>query len=167
MVDVEDLQDVGLHLQGRLDPLLGLNPDAVDTGLDARSQALVCLAGLHALGASDATYQWYVSRALAAGCTQVEVVGTLIAVGALVGEARAVSAARPLALALGHDIESIVEGANGRTSKVRSEPRALAARRLVLVACADDGKWSGPCVSSDGGWPGRCLDSWMGCRLGR
>jgi len=31
-----------------------------------------------------------------------------------VGEAKAVSAARPLALALGHDIESIVEGANGR-----------------------------------------------------
>jgi hypothetical protein len=113
MVDVEDLQDVGLHLRGRLGPLLGLNPDAVDTGLDGKAQALVCLAGLHALGASDATYQWYVSRALAAGCTPMEVVGTLIAVGALVGEARAVSAARPLALALGHDIESRVEGANG------------------------------------------------------
>ena len=114
MGDVGDLQDVGLHLRSRLGPLLGLNPDAVDTGLDAKSQALVCLSGLHALGASDATYQWYVSRALATGCTQVEVVGTLIAVGALVGEAKAVSAARPLALALGHDIESIVEGANGR-----------------------------------------------------
>ena len=114
MGEVEDLQDVGLHLRSRLGPLLGLNPDAVDTGLDAKSQALVCLSGLHALGASDATYQWYVSRALATGCTQVEVVGTLIAVGALVGEAKAVSAARPLALALGHDIESIAEGANGR-----------------------------------------------------
>jgi hypothetical protein len=113
MVDVEDLQDVGLHLRGRLGPLLGLNPDAVDTGLSGKSQALVCVAGLHALGASDATYQWYVSRALAAGCTPVEVVGTLIALGALVGEARAVSAARPLALALGHDIENRVESANG------------------------------------------------------
>jgi len=67
MGDVEDLQDVGLHLRSRLCPLLGLNPDAVDTGLDAKSQALVCLSGLHALGASDATYQWYVSRALVTG----------------------------------------------------------------------------------------------------
>ena len=78
MVDIEDLQDVRLHLRSRLGPLLGLNPDAVDTGLDGKSQALVCLAGLHALGASDATYQCYVSRALAAGCSPVEVVGMAV-----------------------------------------------------------------------------------------
>jgi hypothetical protein len=56
-VSVEDLQDVGPHLRSRLGPLLGLNPDAVDMGLEAKSQALVCLAGLQALSASDATYQ--------------------------------------------------------------------------------------------------------------
>ena len=68
MVDVEDLQDVGLHLRNRLGPLLGLNPDAVDTGLDAKSQALVCLAGLHALGASDATYQVLVTDPWVGSC---------------------------------------------------------------------------------------------------
>ena len=135
--------------------MLGLNPDAVDTGLDGKSQALVCLAGLHALGASDATYQRYVSRALAAGCTPVEVVRTLIAVGALVGEASAVSAARPLALALGHDIEGRVEGANGSVVEGAIGAEGAAARRLVLVAGVDDGEWSERACLVDGRHPGQ------------
>jgi alkylhydroperoxidase/carboxymuconolactone decarboxylase family protein YurZ len=109
VVDVEDLRDIALHLQGGLRPLLGFDSEALDTGLDLRSQSLVCLGALHALDASDATYQRYVTRALTAGCTPEEVVGTLITVGALVGESTAVSDARPLALALGNDIDQAIE----------------------------------------------------------
>jgi alkylhydroperoxidase/carboxymuconolactone decarboxylase family protein YurZ len=109
VVDVEDLRDIALHLQGRLGPLLGFDSEALDTGLDVKSQSLVCLGALHALDACDATYQRYVTLALVAGCTPGEVVGTLITVGALVGESRAVSDARPLALALGYDIDHAIE----------------------------------------------------------
>ncbi len=112
MADVEDLRDVAMHLRRRLGPLLGLHAEDLDTGLDPKSRSLVCLAVLHAIDASDATYQNYVSQALAAGCTEVEVVGTLIAVAALVGEAKAVSDARPLALSLGYDVEEALAGAN-------------------------------------------------------
>jgi hypothetical protein len=67
VVDVEDLRDVALHLQGRLGPLLGFDSEALDTGLDVKSQSLVCLGALHALDACDATYQRYVTLALVAG----------------------------------------------------------------------------------------------------
>ncbi len=110
MADVEDLRDISVHLQHRLGPLFGLQRlRPFETSLDAKSQSLVSLAALHALHTSDATYQTYVARALSAGCSPIEVVGTLIAVGALIGEAKAVSCARPLALALGYDVEEAVE----------------------------------------------------------
>lgn len=110
MADVTDLRDVAVHLQHRVGPLLGLAPPTpLATGLDGKSHALVQLAVLHALDTSDATYQSYVTRAVVAGCTSAEIVGTLLAVGALVGEAKAVSGARPLALALGYDIDTAIE----------------------------------------------------------
>jgi alkylhydroperoxidase/carboxymuconolactone decarboxylase family protein YurZ len=110
MGDVGDLRDVALHLQHRLAGLFGMTaPTAVQTSLDPKSQALASLAVLHAVDASDATYQVYVTRAIAAGCTRAEVVGTLFAVATLIGEARAVSCARPLALALGYDLEAAID----------------------------------------------------------
>lgn len=121
MAEVEDLRDVVLHLQQRLGPLLGLGPGNQNTGLDPKSQSLVCLAALHALDASDPTYQSYVSGALAAGCTKREVLGTLVAVATLVGEAKAVSDARPLALALGYDVEQAIESEGGGYSRHGSD----------------------------------------------
>ena len=110
MAELDDLRDISLHLQHRLGPLLGLRaPPPLETSLDPKTQSLVCLAVLHALDTSDASYQMYVTRALSAGCSPTELVGTLIAVGALVGEAKAVSCARPLALALGYDVEHALE----------------------------------------------------------
>lgn len=108
MADVTDLRDVAVHLPDRVGPLLGLGTPLA-TGLDGKSQALVQLAVLHALDTSDATYQSYVTRAVTAGCTPAEIIGTLLAVGALVGEAKAVSGARPLALALGYDVDAAIE----------------------------------------------------------
>lgn len=110
MVESSDLRDVAVHLQHRVDALFGTrHPASTDTGLDAKSHALVRLAVLHGLNTSDATYQNYVTRALAAGCTPTEVLGTLIAVGTLVGEVKAVSNARPVALALGYDVDAAIE----------------------------------------------------------
>jgi alkylhydroperoxidase/carboxymuconolactone decarboxylase family protein YurZ len=120
MGDVGDLQDIALHLQHRLSLLFGMStPTAAQTGLDPKSHALVCLGVLHAVDAADATYQAYVSRAIAAGCTQSEVVGTLFAVATLVGEVRTVSCARPLALALGYDVDAAIDSNDPSTANNR------------------------------------------------
>jgi 4-carboxymuconolactone decarboxylase len=55
------------------------------------------------------TYQWATQVALAAGATDEEIVGTLIAVTPVAGVTRAVWAAPELALALGYDIDEAVE----------------------------------------------------------
>jgi 4-carboxymuconolactone decarboxylase len=85
-----------------------LDPDE-DVGLDGRTRALVCLGAVLVAGASPVTYQWATQVALAAGATDEEIVGTLIAVTPVAGVTRAVWAAPELALALGYDIDEAVE----------------------------------------------------------
>jgi hypothetical protein len=55
------------------------------------------------------TYQWAAQAALAAGATDDEIVGTLLAVTPIPGLTQAVSAAPELAIALGYDIDEAVE----------------------------------------------------------
>jgi alkylhydroperoxidase/carboxymuconolactone decarboxylase family protein YurZ len=74
-------------------------------GLDAKSSALVRLAGLIAVRSAPASYEWGVSAALAAGATDDEIVGVLLAVSAVVGAGRASCAAADIARALGHEVD--------------------------------------------------------------
>jgi 4-carboxymuconolactone decarboxylase len=75
-----------------------------DSGLDAKTQALVRLAGLVALESASASYAWSVDAALAAGADEDEIVAVLVAVAPLVGVARVNRAAPEVAAAIGCDL---------------------------------------------------------------
>lgn len=91
---------------------LSLDPSAVETStLDPKTHALVRMGALVASDASPACYQWAASMARAAGATFDEIVGVLIAVAPAVGLAKIVSAAPEVALAIGFDIDTALEGA--------------------------------------------------------
>jgi alkylhydroperoxidase/carboxymuconolactone decarboxylase family protein YurZ len=73
------------------------------SGLDARTHALVRLAGLVALQSAPQCYEWGVAAALTAGATEAEVVGVVVALAPIVGVARVDRAAGEVAMALGDD----------------------------------------------------------------
>lgn len=77
--------------------------------LDHRTLALARLAALIALGGAEPTFGEYVDAALSEGASCDEIVDVLIGVGSVVGVPRVVSAASRLALALGVDVEVVVD----------------------------------------------------------
>jgi hypothetical protein len=87
----------------------GADVGALAPQLDDRTRALVCLGALIATGGDAARYRRRVAAARAAGATDDEVVGTLLAVGSTIGMAGLVSASGDLALGLGYDIEGALE----------------------------------------------------------
>jgi alkylhydroperoxidase/carboxymuconolactone decarboxylase family protein YurZ len=83
---------------------------AVDReGLDERTAAVALLAASVALRATHSSYRRSIERALAAGASVDDVVGTLKVVARTVGLARVVAAAPGLALAAGYDIDDALE----------------------------------------------------------
>lgn len=90
-----------------------LSESTAAPGLGPKHTALVRLAGLMAMSAPTAAYQWCVDLALAAGATDDEVVGVLIGVAPVVGTARVVAAAPELARALGYDLDGALEHRDG------------------------------------------------------
>jgi 4-carboxymuconolactone decarboxylase len=110
--DHEDLlRRLALNDERALEWLLGMRlDDPAPTGLDARTTALVRLAGLVALDAAPASYQWGVTAALAVGATDGEVVGVLAALAPVVGVVRVNAAAPEFALAIGYDVEPADDG---------------------------------------------------------
>lgn len=83
------------------------------SSLDARTRALVRIAALLAVDAAPATYASAVREAERTDVSPEEVVGVLVTVTPSIGIARAVSAAPHLALALGFDVDDVLE--RGRT----------------------------------------------------
>jgi alkylhydroperoxidase/carboxymuconolactone decarboxylase family protein YurZ len=81
-----------------------------DAGLDARTQALIRLAAVVALGVSDASYERAGRQARAAGASADDVIDILVALGTTIGLARLVAATPGLSLAVGYDIEAAFEG---------------------------------------------------------
>jgi len=79
------------------------------SALDGRTCALVRLGALLALDAAPASYSSQVAMALASGASEDEIVQVLVAVAPSIGAARAVSAAPELALALGFDVDVMLE----------------------------------------------------------
>jgi 4-carboxymuconolactone decarboxylase len=77
--------------------------------LDPKSLALVRLAALVAVGGAVASYGAHADAAVGAGATAAEIVDVLVAVVPIVGLPRVVAAAPRLALALGHDINDVLE----------------------------------------------------------
>jgi 4-carboxymuconolactone decarboxylase len=90
--------------------ILDMRPEAAeDCWLDWKTSALVRLAAVVTLDSAAASYHWGVGAAFAAGATDEEVVGTLMALAPAIGLVRVVRAARQIGLAMGHDPDLALE----------------------------------------------------------
>ena len=76
-----------------------------DSGLPAKTLALIRIAALIATESALASYQWAVDNALAVGVREAEIIDAVLAVAPIVGSARVTSAASDLAMALGYDVD--------------------------------------------------------------
>ena len=85
--------------------LAGGGESEAESALGAKAALLVRLGALLALGAATTSLRPAVQRARAAGATEPEIVGVLIAIGPAVGLARVVSTAPKLAAAIGYDLD--------------------------------------------------------------
>jgi 4-carboxymuconolactone decarboxylase len=81
--------------------------------LDARTAALVRVGVLAAIGAPEVCLEWSSSQALAAGATEDEITGVLLAVAPVIGLGRMVGAAVGVAGAFGYDTEAALEDPDG------------------------------------------------------
>jgi len=77
--------------------------------LDPRTEALLRLAALVAVGAHDSSYRPVVQAALRNGARLDDLLGVLLAVADTVGTARVQAAAPAIALAAGYDVEAALE----------------------------------------------------------
>ncbi len=89
---------------------LGL-PEA--RALEPRTAALVRVGALAAIGAPEVCLEWSASQALAAGATEDEITGVLLAIGPVIGLGRIVGAAPGVAGAFGYDIDAALENPGG------------------------------------------------------
>jgi 4-carboxymuconolactone decarboxylase len=76
--------------------------------LDFKTHALVRLGALLAIGAATDSCRLAVDLARAAGASEDEIVGALVAVGPAIGFAQLVAVAPRLALAIGYDVDDEV-----------------------------------------------------------
>ena len=79
------------------------------TRLDGRTDALLRLAALVAVGAQPSSYRSVVQDATRYGARIDDLLGVLMAVADTVGTARVVAAAPAIALAAGYDVEAALE----------------------------------------------------------
>ena len=91
---------------------LVLSPRAPQV-LEPKVAALVRVGALAAIGSPEVCLEWSTSRALAAGATEEEVTGVLLAVAPVIGLGRIVAATPGVADAFGYDIEAALEDPGG------------------------------------------------------
>jgi 4-carboxymuconolactone decarboxylase len=82
--------------------------------LDPKVTALVRVGALAAIGSPEVCLEWSTSKALAAGATEEEVTGVLLAVAPVIGLGRLVAAAPGVAGGFGYDIEAALEDPGGQ-----------------------------------------------------
>jgi 4-carboxymuconolactone decarboxylase len=81
--------------------------------LDAKTTELVRVGALAAIGSPEVCLEWSTSRALAAGATEEEITGVLLAIAPVIGLGRVVGAAPGVADALGYDVEAALVDPDG------------------------------------------------------
>ncbi|HEX6450681.1 MAG TPA: carboxymuconolactone decarboxylase family protein [Trebonia sp.] len=91
--------------------ILGLPGEHV---LDPKVAALARVGALAAIGSPDVCLEWSTSQALAAGATEDEVTGVLLALAPVIGLGRIAGAAAGVAGGLGYDIETALEASDSR-----------------------------------------------------
>ena len=85
--------------------------------LDARTQALLRVGALVAIGAPPTSYRTTVQSALRSGARLEDLLGVLVAVADTVGSARVIAAAPAIALAAGYDVEAALEQPAARAGR--------------------------------------------------
>ncbi len=99
--------------------------------LDPKTAALAQVGALVAIGAPGICLEWSTTRALAAGATEDEATGVLLAIAPAAGLGRVVSAVTDVADALGYNIEAaladpeITDGSVGLPDQPASDPALL------------------------------------------
>ena len=81
--------------------------------LDPKTAALVRVGALVAIGSPPVCLEWSTTRALAAGATEDEVTGVLLAIASVIGLGRVVGAAPGVADGLGYDVEAALDDPDG------------------------------------------------------
>ena len=110
----ETLRRLVLHDEGCIQSMLGIHLNNNEAaGLETKTQALVRLGGLVAMGDAPGSCHWAAEAALDAGATAEDVVGVLVSVAPICGLARVVSATPEVALAIGYDLDQAFETLNG------------------------------------------------------
>jgi 4-carboxymuconolactone decarboxylase len=110
----EILRRLAILEEGFVEAQAGLGLDLPSAGiLDPRTAALVRIGALAAIGSPEVCLEWGTSRALAAGATEEEVTGVLLAIGPVIGLGRVVGATAGVAGALEYDVEAALEDPDG------------------------------------------------------
>jgi 4-carboxymuconolactone decarboxylase len=100
--------------EGLIGDHAGLGLDLPGTRvLDPKTAALARVGVLAAIGAPEVCLEWGSSWALAAGATEDEITGVLLAIAPVIGLGRVVGAAPGVAGAFGYDIEAALEEPRG------------------------------------------------------
>ena len=81
--------------------------------LDPKTAALARVGALAATGAPGVCLEWSTTAALAAGATEDEITGVLLAIAPVIGLGRMVGAAPGVAGAFGYNIEVALEDPDG------------------------------------------------------
>ena len=92
--------------------------------LDPKVAALVRLGALAAIGSPEVCLEWSTSKALAAGATDEEVTGVLLAIAPVIGLGRIVTALPGVAGGFGYDIEAALENPGGQPAGGSTRPGA-------------------------------------------
>jgi 4-carboxymuconolactone decarboxylase len=93
----------------------GLGLDlAVASSVDPKTAALLRLGASVAIGSPAVCLEWGTGRALAAGATEDEIAGVLLAIAPVAGLSRVVAAAADVATALGYDLTAALEDPDGQ-----------------------------------------------------
>ena len=93
-------------VEGQAGLVLGLARVGI---LDPKTAALVQVGALAAIGSPAVCLEWSTSRALAAGATEDEITGVLLAIAPVAGLGRVVSAVPGVAHGFGYDIDAALE----------------------------------------------------------
>ena len=104
---------------------LGMGPVTASV-LEPKIAALLQIGASVAIGSPAVCLGWSTGRALAAGATEDEIAGVLLAIAPVTGLSRIVAAAPEIATALGYDVAAALEELDGPDppQRVAREPSA-------------------------------------------
>ena len=102
----EILRRLAIIDEGFVEDQSGLRLGLPGFRLDPKTAALARVGALAAIGAPGVCLEWSTTAALAAGATEDEITGVLLAIAPVAGLGRVTGAVPDVAAALGYDVEA-------------------------------------------------------------